>query len=114
MTGERDRSPPIVVPDLCRTHQILLVEQCGYGPNDTWRALMVVTQIALFQGATCDADTHQKIGDDITQIGQLGCLACWKPDRFGQIVQTIGTSKDIGKIKKLGESWLEAARATKR
>lgn len=100
----------IVMPDLCKTHQRLLVQQCGYGPNDTWRALMIVTQIALFQGATVDPDTHKKIGDDIRGIQKLGCLACWKPERFGEIVQAIGTSKDIGKIKTLGESWVEVAR----
>lgn len=46
--------PQIVLPDMCKTHQTLLVRQCGYGPEDPWRALLIATQIALFQGATAD------------------------------------------------------------
>lgn len=100
--------PQITLPELCALHQRLLVHQAGYGPNDTWRALIIVTQIALFQGATADPSTHERIGGQIERLPELGCLACYKPDRFGEIVEAAKTH-DLGQIKALGESWLKSA-----
>ena len=50
--------------------------------------------------------THKKIGDDIERIGELGCLACLQPDKFGEVVQAAKT-KLIINIKALGERWIE-------
>lgn len=98
-------NPQIVLPELCKTHQVLLVHQAGYKETDPWRALIIATQIALFQGATADPSTHERIGGLIERLPELGCLACYKPDKFGEIVEA-AKSHDIGEIKKLGESWL--------
>lgn len=102
----------IVLPEMCNTHQYLLVKQAGYSPSDPWRALVIASQITLFEAATCDPKTHEKIGDDITNIVSLGCLACYKPDAFGEIVEA-AKSHDIGKIKALGEKWVREASTTK-
>lgn len=108
-----DPQPQIRVADLCKTHQTLLVRQCGYGPSDSWQSLIVVTQIALFQGASADSKVHAEIEGDITRIGQLGCLACRKPDLFGQLVdrvqRTYPRSAHFPAIKALGEAWVKAA-----
>lgn len=98
--------PTIMVPDMCKKHQSLLVHQANYKPDDSWRVLIVAAQIALFQAATTDPKTHEKIGDDITKIGELGCLACYKPDAFGSIAET-AKYHDIKEIKALGEKWLQ-------
>lgn len=100
--------PMITCPNMCQLHQSLLVRQCGFKPSDPWRVLMVMTQIALFQGATADPETHRRTGGDVTRIPELGCLACWKPDRFGEIVDAART-KGMSAIKPLGESWVKAA-----
>lgn len=101
----RTEKPQIVMPPMCAKHQSLLVHQAGYTPDDPWRALVIASQITLFQAATCDPKTHEKIGDDITRLPELGCLACYKPDAFGEVVEAAKT-KDLGKIKALGERWV--------
>lgn len=101
-------NPQIQIADLCKTHQVLLVRQTGYGPQDPWQALLISTQISLFQGATADNKVHAQIGGDITRIGELGCLACRKPDLFGTLIDTVQKAKraeHIGAIKALGERW---------
>lgn len=103
-----DNNPQIYVPEMCQKHQYLLVKQAGYTEDDPWRALIIAAQVALFQAATCDPKTHKKIGDDITKISSIGCLACYKPDAFGEVVEAAKT-RDIGKIKELGECWLREA-----
>ncbi len=102
-------NPRLTVPDLCRTHQSLLVQQAGYAESDPWRALIVMTQIALFQAATADPSTYDRIGGRVERIPELGCLACYKPDAFGEIVEA-AKSRDPGAIKRLGESWLGVRR----
>lgn len=98
--------PQVMVPDMCKTHQSLLVGQTGYGPNDTWRALILASQIALFQAAT--VRLHDKIGLSIEGVSKLGCLACQMPDEFGEIVEA-GKSHELRQIKQLGESWVKDA-----
>lgn len=102
----------IAVPPMCRTHQALLVSQCGYGPQDPWQALQIVTNLALFQGATADPKVHVELGGVIENLPTIGCLACRKPDLFGQLIdrvqRTFPRSAHIGAIKQLGESWVQA------
>jgi hypothetical protein len=100
--------PPINVPDMCKLHQSLLVQQAGYSRNDPWRSLIIMAQMALFQGASADPAFWQRIGDDLKRISEIGCLACFKPDRFGEIVEA-AKLKDAGAIKRLGESWVKGA-----
>lgn len=96
----------IIVPDLCKKHQQLLVAQAGYRPSDPWQALIIATNIALFQAATTHSKTHERIGGDISRIGELGCLACYRPDAFGEIVAVSQKPQSIAAIKALGEKWV--------
>lgn len=107
--------PQIVLPDMCKTHQTLLARQCGYGPEDPWRALLIATQIALFQGATADPKVHAETSGQVENLSGLGCLACRKPDLFGALVdkvqKTFPRDAHIGVIKSLGERWVADAAA---
>lgn len=98
------RNPQINIQSLCQKHESLLVHGAKYLQKDPWRVLLIAAQIALFQAAAADERTHKKIGDDVSKIGTLGCLACYKPDAFGEIVET-AKSHDIKKVKALGERW---------
>lgn len=98
--------PRINVPDMCPLHQSLLVHQAGYTRDDPWRVLVIMAQIALFQAATCDATFYERVGGDLGRIGDVGCLACFKPDAFGEIVEAAKNKADRGAIKRLGESWV--------
>lgn len=98
----------VTMPDMCKEHQSLLVRKARYTPNDPWQSLIVASQVALFQAATCDSRTHDKTGGDITRISELGCLACYKPDAFDEIIAA-AKSHDLGKIKTLGERWVHEA-----
>lgn len=102
--------PTINVPPMCDTHEGLLVYQAEYRPTDPWQALIIMANVALFQGATCDPKVHAEIGGNIEDITKLGCLACRKPDLFGQIVEAART-RELGAIKALGESWIAVAQA---
>lgn len=105
--------PTVMLPDLCNTHQTLLVRQCAYGPDDPWRALLIATQIALFQGATADPKVHAEVGGQVENLSGLGCLACRKPDLFGALVdkvqKTFPRDAHIRAIKELGERWVAGA-----
>lgn len=95
----------LIVADLCETHRSLLVHGAGYGPDDTWRALIIVTQIALMQGMTADTQVYAKVDGQVGRIHELGCMACYKPDKFGEIVET-AKKHDLSDIKRLGEKWV--------
>lgn len=95
----------IQMPDMCRMHMSLLVHQAGYSPNDPWRALVIVAQIALFQAATADDYFYERVGGDINRIDEIGCLACFKPDAFGEIVEAAKDKSSLGAVKRLGEKW---------
>jgi len=98
--------PYIELPPLCDRHAARLVKETGYGPNDTWRALMIATQIALFQAATVTPSVQRKLKGKIEGMTDLGCLACRLPGRFQKIIQT-AKGRDLGEIKKLGEGWIK-------
>lgn len=98
--------PRIVVPDMCQKHQRLLLDQIGIGPDGPWRSHIIAAQIALFQGTTAHAGTYERIGGDVTRIGELGCLACYRPDTFGAIVQAFQQG-GIAAVKRLGERLVE-------
>lgn len=100
-----DPQPQIVVPEMCRMHQHLLVTQVGIPESGPWRALIVMAQVTLFQAATADPVFYNRIDGDLKRIDEIGCLACFKPDAFGEIVEA--AKKEPGAIKKLGESYVE-------
>lgn len=103
----------IVLPDMCKTHQELLVRQCAYGPADPWRVLLIAAQIALFQGATADPKVQAETGGNVENLSVIGCLACRKPDLFGTLIdkvqRTFPRQAQIGAIKALGERWVAEA-----
>ena len=94
--------PTIVVPDMCQKHQWLLLQQVGIGPEGPWRSAVIAAQIVLFQGTTAHQDTFAKIGGDVLRIAELGCLACYRPDTFGQVVEAFRDG-GIAATKALGE-----------
>lgn len=100
--------PQITVPQMCQKHQRLLLDQVGIGPDGPWRSTIVCVQLTLFQGATAHPSTYDRIGGDVTRIGELGCLACDRPDVFGAAVQAFQHG-GIGAVKALGERLIEAA-----
>lgn len=101
-------SPRVDVPQMCEKHQRLLVTQAEHGPRDPWRALILMAQVALFQAATADAKTRERLGGQIARIHELGCLACYKPDAFGEVVEA-AKSNVPGALKALGDRWVAEA-----
>lgn len=93
-------------------HQRLLLDQIGIGPDGPWRSHIIVAQIALFQGTTAHPDTYGRIGGDVLRIAELGCLACFRPDTFGAVVQAFQQG-GIAAVKTLGEHLVSAGAKTK-
>lgn len=104
MTDETSKAP-VQVPNMCDKHQSLLVHQAGFTRLHPWRALIIAAQVSLFQAAMSRPTTHQRLGGDITNLSSLGCLACYQPDSFGQIVEA-AKSEGLSAVKKLGERWV--------
>lgn len=102
------KRPQVLLPEICAKHQRLLFKQARYGPHDPWQSLYMMAQIVLFQCTTAHPATYDKIGGDVTRIGELGCLACYRPDAFGEIVEAAKTH-DLGQIKAIGERWMKEA-----
>lgn len=107
-----EEKPLITLPQLCPKHQTQLVKDTKYGPNDAWRALMIASQIALFQAGSVTVSVQKKLDGNIELMSTLGCLACRLPHRFEQIIRE-GRSHDLGKIKNLGERWVKEAKERK-
>lgn len=106
MTDTTDR-PLIRVPDLCRSHLQILVHGAGYKPEDPWRALAIIVNVALFQGCSIDPRVQRLIGGHIEDFEFLGCLACQRPDLFGEITQAV--DRGLSHVKALGDGWIAAA-----
>lgn len=102
---ESETKPQVNVPEMCQRHQHKLVHGAGLGPNDVWRVLILVAQIALFQGATATPSVHKRLEGNIENITKLGCLACRLPGKFELILRK---GADFTAIKAMGESWVNA------
>lgn len=76
----------VQVPQLCQSHQVHLVTRLRLGPDDPWRAAMVVNALLMFQRASQDNSIHARTGGDIGQLSlvlaEIGCLACRYPEDF--------------------------------
>lgn len=94
--------PRVILPDMCQLHQSLLIHQVGIPESGPWRAAIVVAQITLFQGTTAKQQAWDAIGGDVSRIAELGCLGCYSPDVFGQIVDAFQTG-GFAAVKALGE-----------
>lgn len=106
-----DKNPQILVPEMCKTHQGLLIGQVGIPESGPWRVAIIIAQVALFQGTTAHPDTYPRLDGDVMNIGRLGCLACFRPDCFGEIVAAMQAGPEWGfdKVKALGEKWVNDA-----
>lgn len=100
-------NPQVNVPNMCKKHQSLLIHQVGISEDGPWRSLIIMAQIALFQAATIREGIYEKLNGDISKLDSLGCLACYMPDKFGEIVDTAIKEKSL---KLLGEKWIEQAK----
>lgn len=104
-------NPQIEIPPMCLNHRTILVQDAGFKVSDPWQSLELITQVALFQIATSQKITHDRIGEDITKIKELGCLACWSPAEFSKITEMASKlKKDVSVfapvIKQYGESFV--------
>lgn len=104
-----DEHEVIEPAQLCYKHQHELVHRARYAESDPWQALMIAAQIVLFQAASCNDQFYKDIEGDITRIGELGCLACKQPKIFNEVIKAAKT-KDIGKIKELGDKYIAEAK----
>ena len=91
---------------LCQTHQYLLVHQLGIPPTGPWRAAIIMATIALFQATTAEPGVYEKLGGDISRIKELGCLGCYRPDVFGELVDA-----GLDGMKTVGERYINKATA---
>ena len=94
----------IVIPDMCETHQRLLVEQCRYGPDDKWQALFIAAQIALLNFISFNKTSMKKLDGSLRNLHRFSCMACERPDGFGQIVEA-AKGKDLEQVSKLITKW---------
>jgi hypothetical protein len=106
--SEEER-PVIRVPDLCYKHYYELVHTAKFTKTDPWGALTVIANAAMFQGATATQTVWNKLEGDVTRITELGCLACRLPHRFKKVLE-VAKTRDLGKIKELGEKWVNEAK----
>ena len=101
----------ITVPKMCENHRSLLIHGTRFKKNDPWQMLEVVANIVLFQAASANSLTHEKIGNDISKLQDLGCLACYSPDVFSKVVRMAKGVKKVDQfapmLKKCGESFLK-------
>lgn len=90
---------------MCVTHQNLLISQANYTEQDPWQALIIACDISLFQGISRNDNSMKKLDYNIRNIEKLDCLACERPDLFGELVEA-SKSHNLTDIKDLGEKWI--------
>ena len=95
----------INVPPMRQMHQRLLVTQLGIGPDGPWRSAIICVQVTLVQGASAHPSTYARLDGDPTRLSELGCLACDRPDVFGEAIQAFQEG-GIGAVKALGEGYV--------
>ncbi len=95
---------PIVMPPFCAGHNHEIVHEAKYSETDPWRALIVITQVAMFQGMTTTPSVHKRVGGDVTKIATLGCFACRLPGKWKEVIRASKVSLEA--IKELGEKWV--------
>lgn len=99
--------PQVMLAPFCERHRFELVKRARYGQSDPWRVLIVMAQIAMFQGATATPSVHKRVSGDVEKIEELGCLACRLPHKWDHLLDAAKDS--LTKVKSLGESWVRAA-----
>lgn len=103
--------PQVEVPQMCQKHQRLLVEQLRIGPEGPWQIAIVAVQIVLFQGSLTFQSVWGKIGGDVTKLKTLGCLACERPDVFGEAIEAY-RQHGIAGTKARGERYVAEGKRT--
>lgn len=103
---ELDR-PQVALPPFCDRHQYEIVHEAKYKKTDPWRALIVIAQVAMFQGMTVTPSVHKRLEGDISKIGTLGCFACRLPHKWAQVIKA--AKVDLKDIKELGLGWVSEA-----
>lgn len=101
---EKITDPQIMLAPLCQRHAAEIVRRAKYSQSDKWRVLIVMAQIALFQGATATPSVQKRIEGNVERIEELGCLGCRLPNKWEQVVQAAKVS--LPAVKALGESWV--------
>lgn len=85
-----------VIPTLCERHRAELVHGLAIPESGPWQTAIIVASILLFQASTADDRVWQRCtllenGDrdanDLSLVlAEIGCLACFKPESFGQLL----------------------------
>lgn len=96
---------PIMMPSFCDEHRSKLIHGAKFKPHDPWMALEIASQLAMFQVILADNNFHIKYGGDAHAISRVGCMACFANKTFKQLIKVAKKNKDIGDIKKFGESF---------
>lgn len=82
----------IAIPQLCREHQLQIVQHLGIGEDGPWRVTIVVMNMLLFQAATENDMVWARCSllpdgsrdhDDLSLVlAEIGCLACFQPGKL--------------------------------
>lgn len=90
-------------PPMCERHRSELIHGAKFKMGDPWMALEVVSQLALVQATLADKKYLIKYSNDPMGINRVGCLACFSPKIFKEIIDVAKKTRDIGEVKKIGE-----------
>jgi hypothetical protein len=105
--------PQVELPGFCKRHQGIIVRAGRFRETDPWRSLLIVSEMALFQGLSAESEVQERIDGDITRIGELGCLACYDAKKLSELLRVIREGRrwpkgrTLADVKQLGLRWIE-------
>jgi hypothetical protein len=102
------KKPPIVVHEFCRAHARALVLAANLGPDDPWRAGLVVAQLITFQALMnnrriitrlgANPDSTEKIDLDVDTanlvFAEIGCPLCFSGTVFRAVRRIMARGMD--------------------
>ena len=101
----------IKIPEFCYRHAHEIVHSAKFKPDDQWQALLIISNVAMFQGASATPSVWKKIDGDASRFTGLGCLACCLPFKYRAVLTHIRRpqTKDdlLTGLKQLGMKWVE-------
>lgn len=101
MTEEK---PTIKPKPLCYPCRYNLIQGAKYKKTDPWMTLEIVSTLTLVNVALKDNKFLIKYGNDVMGINRIQCLGCFLPDTLKKIIDVAKTTRDMEKIKAIGEA----------
>lgn len=98
-----EKKEPVKPKPLCYPCRYKLIQGAGYKQTDPWMTLEIVATLTLVNCALKDNRFLIKYGNDVYGVNRIQCLGCFMPQTLNKIRQVAKETRDMEKIKAIGD-----------